>query len=332
MTHILHLGHQPTDIPASAPRLSTVAAGFDPALDVNGLRFNGAWSLSAPFGFPIPEPASNEIWVGVRYVPPDVDARIDGNVSRFLEFWDLSASILLAEIWPSGATNRYHARAHGDTTVLGGSSFQPVAGQPCWLDTRLVVGSAITIELYVDGVLHSSAIAPNDAGKPKPRRVIFGNTRLHWSSTRTWYYAHIAVLDGVSTIGRRFARRVPDTIGTFNQMTGSLDALKDGDSVTRMTSSTAGQRLSFSLTGPTGPAAVTAIAGVHLKQIAQAGSDGPQATAGFLRMGGVNHDAAAVPVPVLAPAVVFSSWAANPVDGSPWTDLTLPGEVGILSA
>ena len=90
--------------------------------------------------------------------------------------------------------------------------------------------------------------------------------------------------------------------------------------------------MSFSLTGPTGPAAISAIAGLHLKQIAQAGTDGPQATAGFLRIGGVNHDAAAVTVPSLAPKPVYSSWAVNPVDASLWSDLTLPVEVGIVSA
>jgi len=90
--------------------------------------------------------------------------------------------------------------------------------------------------------------------------------------------------------------------------------------------------MSFSLTGPTGPAAISAIAGLHLKQIAQAGTDGPQATTGFLRMGGVNHDAVPVTVPDLAPVPVYSSWAVNPADASPWSDLTLPNEIGILSA
>jgi len=90
--------------------------------------------------------------------------------------------------------------------------------------------------------------------------------------------------------------------------------------------------MSFSLTGPTGPATVSAIAGVHLKQIAQAGIGGPDATAGFLRIGGVNYDANAVTVPNLAPTLVYSSWALDPVDDSPWSDMTLPAEVGILSA
>jgi hypothetical protein len=87
--------------------------------------------------------------------------------------------------------------------------------------------------------------------------------------------------------------------------------------------------MSFSLTGPTGPAAISAIAGLHLKQIAQAGTD---ATAGFLRIGGVNHDAPPLTVPVLAPKAIYSSWAVNPADSRTWTSLTLLGEVGIVSA
>ena len=71
---------------------------------------------------------------------------------------------------------------------------------------------------------------------------------------------------------------------------------------------------------------------MHLKQIAQAGTDGPGATAGFLRLGGVNHDATPLTVPSLAPQPVYSSWALNPVDASPWSNLTLPTEVGIVSA
>ncbi|WP_235829772.1 hypothetical protein [Frigidibacter oleivorans] len=69
-----------------------------------------------------------------------------------------------------------------------------------------------------------------------------------------------------------------------------------------------------------------------MKQIAQAGTVGPQATGGFLRMGGVNHDAPPVSVPALAPRSVYSTWALNPADSSVWTSVTLPAEVGILSA
>ena len=332
MTYVLHLGHQPTDISGISNLLSTVAAGFDASLDVNAIRFNGSRPFQVPFSIGHAPPAG-DLWLGFRYVPPNADAHvIPDAISNFLEVFDAQTNIL-AQIRPLQSTNRYHAIAHGDTSVQGTSSYIAANGQPQWVDVRVAVGSEITIEFFVDGVLHSAATADNTSGKGKPVRVVFANANLHGSfSNRTWYYAHIAVLDGVSTIGRRFVRRSPNAIASFNQMVGSIDALRDGDIATRIASTAAGQRMSFSLTGPTGPASVSAIAGVHLKQIAQAGTDGPDATAGFLRMGGVNHDAASVTVPSLAPVPVYSSWTINPADANPWSDLTLPNEVGILSA
>jgi len=329
MSHILHLGHQPTDISGIAGAISTLAAGFDNTLDVNGIHFFGTRSVAAPFAVGFPAPAG-DMWLGFRYVPPNGDA---GNITManagFLEFFDAD-NVRIARVRPLTSTSRYHAEAHGDTVEQGSSSYVAPNGLPQWVDVRLSVGANITIEFHVDGVLQSAATAANTGGKGKPVQIIFTNTALHGViQARDWYYAHIAVLDGVSTIGRRFVRRSPNAIATFNEMVGSIDALKDGDIGTRVASTAAGQRMSFSLTGP---ATVSAIAGVHIKQIAQAGSDGPQATAGFLRMGGVNHDATPVTVPDLAPIPVYSSWAVNPADASPWSDLTLPTEVGILSA
>ena len=45
-------------------------------------------------------------------------------------------------------------------------------------------------------------------------------------------YAYIDVLDGVSTIGRGVARRTPAAVASWDQMTGSLEALADGDPAT----------------------------------------------------------------------------------------------------
>ncbi len=266
-------------------------------------------------------------------MPPNgaADRITEGNAS-FIEFFDAN-QVRIAQIQPIASTDRYHAIARGDTTVQGNSSYTPPNGQPQWIDVRVAVGASITIDFYVDGVLYSSATAANTQGKGKPVQIVFPNVGLHGTTVaRTWYYAHFAVLDGVSTIGRRFVRRTPNAIATFNQMAGSIDALKDEDVSTRVSSNAVGQRLSFSLTGPTGPAAVAAIAGVHVKQIAQAGTVGPQSVAGFLRMGGVNHGAVPVTVPSLAPRAIYSTWALNPADNSAWTSVSLPAEVGILSA
>ncbi len=331
MSHILHLGHQPTDLSGTAGVLSTVAAGFDADLDVNGLRFSGSRGQAFPFAIGFAPPAG-DMWLGFRYVTPSADAdTIVESDASFIEIFDAQQN-RIAQVQPSSSTNRYHAVARGDTVVQGASSYTAGIGQSQWIDVHVAVAAEITVAFYVDGLLQSSATAANTAGKGKPVQVVLGNLGLHGGSTaRTWYYAHFAVLDGVSTIGRRFVRRVPDAIASFNQMAGSIDALRDGNIATRVASTAPGQRLSFSLTGPTGPAAASAIAGLHIKQIAQAGTQGPQATAGFLRIGGISHDAAPVTVPVVAPVSVYSSWALNPADGSLWNSATLPAEVGIVS-
>jgi hypothetical protein len=138
----------------------------------------------------------------VRYVPPDGDANIINRAdANFLEVFDAS-NVLLAQIKPLTSTSRYHAIAHGGTSVQGSSYYTALNGQPQWIDIRIAVGAQITIEFHVDGVLQSAATATNTTGKDKPRLVVFANSGLHGISTnRTWYYAHVAALDGVSTDG-----------------------------------------------------------------------------------------------------------------------------------
>jgi hypothetical protein len=332
MSYILHLGHQPTDISGVAGLLSTVAGGFDPTLDVNAIRITGTRTQAFPFTITMPAP-QGDMWLGFRYVTPNLDSNaITETNASFLEFYD-AAQNMIAQIQPNATTERYHAIARGDTVVQGTSTYMAGAAQTQWIDVRLVVGAHITIDLYVDGVLHSTATAANTAGKGKPIQIVFANIGLHGSagSTRTWSYAHIAVLDNRSTIGRRFVRRTPASSGSFAQMTGSLEAIRDEDISTRIASNIAGQRTSFNLTGPSGPIANTAIAAVHVKQLTQAGTSGPQATAGFLRIGSANHDAPAQPVPQLAPRPVYSTWVQNPSTNALWTNATLPNEVGVVS-
>ena len=332
MSYILHLGHQPTDISGIGGFLSTTVGGFDPTLDVNAIRLTGTRTQAFPFAITTPAPAG-DMWLGFRYVTPNLDANaITETNASFLEFYD-AAQNMIAQIQPNATTERYHAIARGDTVVQGTSTYMAGAAQTQWIDVRLAVGAQITLDLYVDGVLHSTASAANSAGKGKPIQIVFANIGLHGSigSTRTWSYAHIAVLDNRSTIGRRFVRRTPASGGSFAQMAGSLDAIRDDDVSTRIAANAAGQRMSFSLTGPTGPAAGTAIAAVHIKQLTQAGTSGPQNTAGFLRIGSTNHDAPAVPAPQLAPRPIYSTWAQNPSTGTLWSSVSLPTEVGVVA-
>jgi hypothetical protein len=145
MSYILHLGHQPTDVSGITGLLSTVAGGFDPTLDVNGLRFSGTRSLAAPFAIAFAPPAG-DLWLGFRYVPPNGDSEnITEITANFLEFYD-AAFVRIAQVQPLNTTKRYHAIARGDTTVQGNSSYLAPNGQPQWIDVRVAVGASITIE------------------------------------------------------------------------------------------------------------------------------------------------------------------------------------------
>jgi hypothetical protein len=185
MSYILHLGHQPTDVSGISGLLSTVAGGFDPALDVNGLRFSGARTLAAPFAIGFAPPVG-DLWLGFRYVPPNGDSEaITEATANFLEFYDAN-QVRIAQVQPLSTTKRYHAIARGDTTVQGNSSYTAANGQPQWIDVRVAVGASITVDFHVDGVLQSSATAANTQAKGKPVQVVFANVALHgWFWSRT---------------------------------------------------------------------------------------------------------------------------------------------------
>ena len=331
MSYILHLGHQATDLAGVTGFVSTDAAGFDPEYDVNCIRISTRETTAVPFSASWAQPAG-DVWLGFRYRAPSVNAQSIGTDGTFLEFYD-DANRQVAHIRTERDDNRYRAMAIGDTSVDGASSFTAATSQVYWVDVKISVGADITIAFYIDGALQSSATAANTNGKGRPVRCVWKNYSLFdFYNPAVCYYAHIAVLDGVSTIGRRFARRTPDLVGAYDAFSGGIDAIRDGDIATRAASDIAGQRLSFSLAGPTGPAGATSIAGVHVKQLAQLGTAGPTGIAGFLRMGGVDHDAAPGTPSADLPSAVYSSWDLNPADSSPWTAATLPAEVGIVSS
>lgn len=326
---ILHLGHQPGDLSGVAGLISADAGGFDADLDVNAVRIVSARAAAVPFSCAIAAPAG-DLWLSFRYRTPSADASEISANGSFLWFDNLGAT-LPAYVRTLASADGYQAVANGDTLVSG-AAWVAASATAYWIDVRVVVGANITIDLYVDGVLVSTATAANAGGKAVPTTITWPNRELHSSGlARTWYYAHIAVRDGVSTLGRRFARRLPDAAATHTDLIGAVADLADADDATRMGSATAAERQSWTLTGPTGPGTGT-IAAVHQKLRAQRGASGPQNLRASLRIGGADYDATAQTPPSGAPASLIYSWAENPATTSAWTGGTLPAEAGVLSA
>jgi hypothetical protein len=336
MSYVLHLGHQPHEANyalTNFAQLSTDAGGFDPLYDVNALRLTATINQDPqPFSVVLPAAPVGDLWLGFRLKAPSNLRSFTSTVDDIL-FYDLTGN-LVAKINTLSSSDTVIATAVGNSTVAGSSSFLPVNGQTFWVDVRVAVGANITIDFYVDGALRSTATASNSGGKSKPVRVDFrllGIIPLSSSATQYIYVAHLAVLDNVSTIGRRFLRKRPNIAGAVSQMSGSVSVLADGDLTTRMESTGVGQRQSFTLTGP-GLAAGASLAAVHVKAVAQRGNSGPTECGGFLRIGGVNYDGGTTPVSDVAPQSVYTTFATNPATGAPWSQVTAPSEVGIISA
>jgi hypothetical protein len=176
--------------------------------ETSAVPFSASWSLPA-----------GDVWLGFRYAAPSINAHIIGADGTFLEFYE-DANRQIAQVRTERDDEKYHAMAMGDSNVDGASSFTAATSQLYWVDVKIVVGANITIAFYIDGVLQSSATAANTGGKGSPVRCVWKNFGLFdFYNAATCYYAHIAVLDGVSTIGRRFARRTPDIVATYDART-----------------------------------------------------------------------------------------------------------------
>jgi len=327
---VLHLGHQATDLAGvSTSDITTATDAFDSDLDVNGVKVVVSNEMSHPFALNV-DPPTGDLWLQFRFYNPAPNyPQFDVPDTPWITFYDASNEVVARLLGYEDKSVK--TSAYGDSQVIGSTTFTKEPSSTNWIDVRVSVGSDITIDLYAEGTLRSTASATNANGKGKPTRVLFNNVDLHGGSVSfDYYYAHIAVMDDVSTVGRRFARQTPQAAGTYTQWNGSVSSLSDGDILTRMDSDTANQRQSMTLTGPTGPAGAP-INGVHVKAVAQAGASGPSQLAGSLRMSSTAYDESNQVAPSTAPGQMIFSWATNPIDGTNWESADLPSEIGIVS-
>ena len=163
MSHILHLGHQVTDLSGVTGLISIDAAGFDPTYDVNAVKITANNGSSVPFSATWAEP-TGDVWIGFRFRAPSINAHIIAQDGIFLEFYD-AANRQVGQVRTERDDEKYRAMAVGDTSVDGSSSFVAATNQTYWIDVKIAVGANITIEFYVDGVLHSSATAANTGAR-----------------------------------------------------------------------------------------------------------------------------------------------------------------------
>jgi len=137
------------------------------------------------------------------------------------------ANLMVAQIKPSNATTAYHAIAHGDAArSKRASQLHGPAASHNWIASAVgCSGPRSTIDFYVDGVLHSAATAPIPQPRQnRPHSLCQHQTCMGSRRHGPAYYAHIAALDGVSTIGRVRAPQAQTRWQALMRWVGSLDA------------------------------------------------------------------------------------------------------------
>ena len=325
MGHLLHYGTALEDFLAAPDIDTTSDTWFDPAWDVRGFELRHGRDAVRYF-FKDVEPAG-DLWVSFFFRSSRHDTLVDPD-AIFMTFDDADGAVV-AEIKPVAATNLWHARALGDTIETGASGLLVSSRTDYWFDVRVSVGAVITVEFHVDGALASQATASNTGGRGKPRRVGFW-VRGHYSSNRAERtgFGNIAMLDGVSSLGRRFLRLTPNAAGAFDQWSGGVADLADG-AATAVSTASSGQRQSFTVSGPPVPSGGT-VAAVHVMAAARGGANAGR-LAGSVRVGGVDYDTASEVVDGEQRRLRAFTFEQDPSTGLAWTTAGLPWEAGLVS-
>lgn len=328
---ILHLGHQPADIGIDPAQMSTTSGYFDAALDVNAAFRTGINTSEITMSLPLTGTSAN-FWLGFRIGFSAFNAT--NNFTRdWLMFYDAQGRAIakVMHVGLAGESLRLRPSVWDGSAWVDGSFVDTGGAIARWLDFNVVIGANVTLTCYLNGGSAWSATATNGASFTAVGQVLgkfFSQTQ--GSGSVTVYLAHIAAMDGVSTINRRFVRMRPNAAGYVNNWAGTAAAVGDGLLNTSMTSSATAQRTAFTVASPTIPAH-TAIAGLHFGIVGE-GVTGRTRIKPFTRHSGTNHDAAsAAEFPPGGLRREYVTIAQNPATSAAWTQATLPNEYGLLS-
>lgn len=328
---VLFAANDPTDFPGASHLKRNTSLGFDTAYMASSIEVPPTENVANPFGKTLDAP-NTDVWVKFRWTHHTstfTTGEVDGSMLSFytadgtkLAMADLVDARIAAVVYNPTATSA----AFTAETYFG-------AGSVHFWDAHIKIDTNILLEIYIGGVLVSSSTTPNTNNYPGVSRVVFDNNDLSYrmNSPSSFISEIIVTGDGESTLGMRLSQVLLSAAGFHSQWQGGVTELGDGIATTAASSGTAGQRVSSTLGTYPGPAAAS---GVRLVQqaVAGCGSTGPQNLVQFLRIGGVDYDAAAQ---ALSPSMrkdVTLVWETNPATGAAWSTADFAGiEPGLLS-
>lgn len=325
---ILFVGNVAADFGASwsdSDSLTVRDAAYSPtAMFYNGQTDNDPGSAGV---VNLPANPTGDVWLHYRYRSPNTNisnSTVDGH---FITFRAANgAQLARFDILDNGI----RAEANGDTNVVGAST----ALSPNTIftfDLRLVVGANITLDLYQNGSLISSATAANAGGKGVCRQIVFDMFDYSSNANGQFQLSEAIVTDeGESTIGWRLATFDPISAGFHTGWEGDFSSVSNPNDGRFLYAGAADLRESWIHSAYAGPSSPASIRAVVAKLAGDRGGTGPQNVAPFLRIGGADYDAPSVPLDYRFRQL--GVWSQNPATASAWTTAELAAlEAGVRS-
>lgn len=212
---------------------STGQTIFDPE------RVEGAFQMAVGDILSIPHsaPSGTEMWYHFRHAQTSNSINFDGT---FLTIQDGNSVDVARMGYSDGSV---FVSAVGDTTSSTGAQ-QLALNTAYSMDIQVIVAATITCRWYINGALYGEVTVGNSVGgKGVPRSVTWSPTNTLLTTSAT--YASEIVIADEDTRGMRVREMRPKAFGIFQEWDGSINALRDTDLATGISTDTALRRVSF---------------------------------------------------------------------------------------
>lgn len=290
----------------------------------NDLAVNVSDGSSSPFTINLGAEYT-DVWVHFRCLTPNI--RNGAANGHWFDFYDGSSNVLGFADMDSDDFSIY---ATGDGSAKGVDVTSFPRNDNITFDFHIEVNGStdITVSMYKDGSLVSTATNANTGGKGGLQIFSFTNDDITYTSDTAKYSEIIVTSGGESTLGWRLACLEPDGAGFHSDFEGDHVELSDDDLATAAGAGSSGDKVSSTVTY-SGPTTTAGIRAVIAKSVATRGDSGPSTMKQFLRIGSTDYEGSAEGLSI-DNTQYMEEWATNPNTSSPWQSSELNSlEVGV---
>lgn len=267
--------------------------------------------------------SGNLMWIHFRVVFPSGSnsGSADG---AFIHVEDDSGDVLGGIDWQNG-----DMRALADSNIEG-SAYSQSPGTVYTIDLKIDCSSSKDVELYVDGLLVSSASASTGSATPAVIKFKMDDMLGVGNPSAPMYISEFLVDDANTTIGCRVHTATATSDGTYTEMSGTYTAVQDASDTDSLLADANGERFSWNPPTYTGDVSGVSVRAVLVKSDVQTGVGGPNKFTPFLRIGSTDYYGSQEDPGSGVPIVSSYSWANDPSTSAAWDIADVDAfEVGI---